>query len=102
LPGQLAHADLAPEAWGFLDALHKHGWLSPFDWTAWQDEAERYLKDPAALASADLDTLRKLLTLHVRKDRFCDGHLLEMFESGNITAILRRLKVLAETRTESR
>jgi len=37
------------------------------------------------LERADLETIRKLLTLHVRKERFCEGHLLGMFESGHLT-----------------
>ena len=45
-----------------------------------------------ALASADLLTLRKLLTTHIRADRFTEGHL----ESGHITAILRQLKQIRD------
>jgi hypothetical protein len=37
-------------------------------------------------------TLRKLLTTHVRADRFVEGHLAGVLESGHMLAILRRLK----------
>jgi hypothetical protein len=47
---------------------------------------------PGALETANLLTLRKLLTVHVRKDRFVEGHLARMLECGHITAILRRLR----------
>lgn len=77
----------------FVQALYDSGWLVPFNWGAWQEEAQRYLA-PEALASADVETLGKLLTLHVRKDRFCDGHLLEMAEVGHLLAILERMAVL--------
>lgn len=78
----------------FLGALGSAGFITPYDWVAWQDEAWRYVRDPDLLKDADLDTLRKLLTLHVRKDRFVEGHLAEMIDLGHIRAILQRLKVI--------
>jgi hypothetical protein len=41
----------------------------------------------------------ELLTAHVRGDRFVEGHLASVFESGHITAILRRLKQIREEMT---
>ncbi|MBN1128044.1 MAG: hypothetical protein JXA71_03610 [Chitinispirillaceae bacterium] len=38
--------------------------------------------------------VRKLCTLHVRKDRFCEGHLAGIVEAGHMTEILKRLKEL--------
>ncbi len=58
-----------------------------FDWVRWRAE----VSDPTALGGADVLTLRKLLTFHVRADRFSEGHLISAFEKGHITAILRRL-----------
>jgi len=49
-----------------------------------------------------VDVIRKLLTTHVRKERFCEGHLLAMFESGHIVNVLRRLKGLRSTMGEQR
>ena len=80
----------------FVDALHDHGWIMrAFDWSAWQDDAARYRASPELVASADAETIRKLLTSHVRKDRECQGHLAAQFESGHILALLRRLKEIA-------
>ena len=45
---------------------------------------------------ADSEPILKLLTTHVRKERFCEGHLAAMFEDGHIVALLRRLKVIRE------
>ena len=70
--------------------------LFSFNWPSWQTEAKKYVADPQALATADLLTLRKLLTTHVRMDRFVEGHLGGMLESGHVTAILRRLKEIRE------
>jgi len=89
--------DLSSLAGQFVAALYDHGWVVPFDWVAWQDEAVQLYESPEALGKADIQTLRKLLTLHVRKDRFCEGHLAAVFESGHVTAILQRLRKLRET-----
>ena len=35
-----------------------------------------------------------LLTAHARNDRFCEGHLVAMIESGHVAACLRRLRDL--------
>lgn len=82
----------------FLGTLYDHGWIESFDWSAWQDAAARYAASPELVASADADTIRKLLTSHVRKDRECQGHLAAQFESGHILALLRRLKAIAAAR----
>jgi len=78
----------------FIQALYKHNWIIPFDWSEWQHEAEKYVNDPTLLETADVETISKLFTTHVRKDRFCEGHLASMFENGHIVALLRRLKVI--------
>jgi len=78
----------------FVEALYEKGWVEPFDWGAWQDTAARYVESPAMVAQADVETIRKLLTTHARQDRFCEGHLVAMIESGHIAACLRRLRDL--------
>ena len=80
----------------FVEALYEHGWVVPFDWPAWREEAERYVGSPESVAGADLDTIRRLLTTHVRQDRFCDGHLAEMIRNGHVAVVLRRLQELRE------
>ena len=86
--------DAGPDVTAFLQALSREGIVAPFDWMAWSSEADRLYRHPEALAVADLDTLRRLLTSHVRADRFGEGHLADMLEEGHITAILRRLAEL--------
>ena len=86
--------ELDESASRFISALHDNGWVVPFDWVSWQGEAQRYVSSPEMLESADVDVIRKLLTMHIRKERFCDGHLLAVFRSGHLNAILRRLKAL--------
>lgn len=90
-PGEFGYASMAREVDAFVQALYDNRWVEPFPWVEFQDEAEGYFEHPERLATVDLETIRKLLTLHVRKERFCDGHLLDMLEKGHIQAILRRL-----------
>ena len=89
--GQFSFFSFGEQAGAFHEALYEHGWVVPFDWPRWQSVAEGYVNSPESLSQADAETIRRLLTLHVRKDRFCEGHLAAMFESGHITALLRRL-----------
>ena len=97
--GQFPYFSFSPEVDEFIDALHKQDLIIPFDWTSWSEEAEHYQTDAEALETADLLTLCKLLTVHVRADRFVEGHLASVFENGHITAILRRLKQIREKMT---
>lgn len=77
-----------------IDSIREAGLYFPFDWPSWQDEAERICYEKGELEKTDLETIRKLLTLHIRKERFCEGHLADVCESGLMLSTLRRLKTL--------
>lgn len=70
---------------------------------AWADygyvpeTAGRLLKETGAIESADLLSLKTMLTYCVRGERFCDGHWEMMVSAGYIRRILTRL---AELRSE--
>lgn len=87
----------SPEVLAFIRACGENGWLQPYEWMAWVSEADRYFRAPATLSTAGVETIQKLLTLHIRRDRFYEGHLAAMIEAGHIAAILRRL---AEIRSQ--
>ena len=76
----------------FVETLYEEGFIISFDWGGWQSQAEQFCSNPELLNTADMITLQKLLTTHVRKDRFCEGHLACVLKEGHITAILRQLK----------
>jgi hypothetical protein len=81
----------------FQQALYDNGWItSSFNWTDWQETAKEYVEKPQTIESADAKTIQKLFTTHVRKERFCEGHLAAMFENGHVVALLRRLKEVRE------
>jgi hypothetical protein len=91
--GTLGWYRLSEGANRFRRVLGRQGFIRPFDWPAWAAaNGRKYADDPAALASTDLDTLCKLLTWHVRADRFVEGNFGAALESGHVTAILRRLR----------
>jgi hypothetical protein len=77
--------------------LYDNNFIQPFDWGRWGAHAKRYVNSPERLSHASLSTCINLLTLHIRRDRFCGGHLGEMVECGHIAGVLRRLKALRST-----
>jgi O-acetyl-ADP-ribose deacetylase len=83
------------EVYSFERSLYDANIVIAFDWGEWQPEAEKIYNNFDLLANADLDTIRKLLTLHIRKERFYSGHLANMIKSGHILNILRRLKEIS-------
>ena len=90
--------ELSPAAEAFLRAVAESGlMLNGFDWPSWTKtpEAKALHGDRAALAQATPDQLAMLLTALIRQDRFNEGALGDSFESGIMTAIARRAKVLA-------
>lgn len=76
----------------FVQTLYDQEIIVIFDWMSWGEEVDRYSGNPSALEAADLVTVRKLFTAHVRAERFSEGHLAEVLESGHIASILRRMK----------
>lgn len=90
--------DPSAEVQAFTQTLYDQQFITPFDWVAWSSEAQRYIDGgDDAFASADLDILRKLITSFMRADRFSEGTLATMFQGGQITAVLRRLRQIRAT-----
>ena len=80
----------------FLATLYEEEFIYPFDWVNW-DYGRKLSRDPKLLQKANLLSLRKLITAHVRQDRFCEGHLANAFRDGQIVRILERLKEIAKS-----
>lgn len=89
--GAFPYFEYSSEVLQFLKALGQNNFIQPFNWTAWE-EGKRLAEEPALLAQASLATIRKLLTLYVRADRFTEGYLAEVFESGQMVRILERVR----------
>lgn len=95
--GCYTFADYPEDVWQFIKIIYDDWFLEAFDWAAWQPQAAVFIEDTAHLATADLETLQKLLTLHVRKERASEGHLATVLASGHIAALLKRLAELKST-----
>ena len=85
----------------FCSVLYDNGWVDKkFDWTSWRG-AKKFVESPEQVKVADETTIRRLFTTHLRQDRFCEGHLVAMFENGHIVALLQRLAELAAPEVHS-
>jgi O-acetyl-ADP-ribose deacetylase len=94
--GKFPYHVFSEELSQFVTVLYDNGFIFTFDWPSWQKEAQHYYKHPKLFHMADIQILRKLFTIHIRKERFCEGHLPAMVSDGHIVAILRRLKELRD------
>ena len=91
--------ELSDAAQAYVRAVGESGlMLTGFDWPSWAktSDAKTLHADRDVLARATPDELAMLLTALIREDRFNEGALGDSFESGIMTAIARRAKVLAD------
>ncbi len=103
-PGQMPWFSLSADASRFISTVSMFDWVVPgFDWPTWQrtDEARRFLEDADAIAGATVEDLERLLTVHIRLNRFSEGHLAVAFEAGQFTAIAQRAAALLRDGEES-
>jgi len=98
----VGHLEYHPEVYKFMKTSYKNGLVLGFDWGAWSHEALRYMNDPQLVRTASLTTCLKLLTAHLRAERFCDGHLQSVLKTGHITAVLRRLDLILRSNSALR
>lgn len=80
-----------------LAAMEFTGFAAPFDWQSEFSDRREDLESREAVASANLELLRKIMTAHMRIDRFDDGHLERLVASGYWTNCLERLRDLRST-----
>ena len=79
----------------FMDACYKNGFVVRFDWETWESQGQGFVQSPGSLTGADMAVLRRLLTWHIRQNRFTKNHVATMIASGHILAILKCLRALA-------
>ncbi len=80
----------------FVRTLKQFNFIQPeaFDSALWGKEAEKLLTNGSLLAQADLETIVKLLTFIVVKERTTSGNLAILISNGTILNILKRLQKL--------
>ena len=74
--------------------ISRSGVLLVFDWITWKNALGVDPFDPSHIASADLETIRKVLTYAVRLDRFSGGSLAVRCADGSMERAIRRLAEL--------
>lgn len=83
---------------GFLDALNYTGFVESFDYLSWSQERNAQIasiKEVAAeVKNADLEELRKLVTMHIRIERFSEGHIQKLYEEGFFHRLFEKLDEL--------
>lgn len=88
----------------FLDALNYTGFVETFDYTAWagqRSQKKDMLENSAEeLKNMDLEELRKLITIHLRIERFVEGHMQKLFKEGFFHAFFSRLEMLNDGSAE--
>ena len=80
----------------FLEYCNDNGWVQGFEWVEWKatPEAQRLMDDHSAVAAAGPLDLSRLITVLVRQDRLDEGYLGAAYDTGLVTAIVRRASAL--------
>jgi hypothetical protein len=63
-----------------------------FDWASWQEGIDILNNPDADFNQYNLETLCKLLTFIVRCDKFCEGYMINSFETGRMARILEAME----------
>ncbi|HDQ08356.1 MAG TPA: hypothetical protein ENN44_06215 [Methanoculleus sp.] len=84
----------------FLRILYTNNWLINSHWQGWTDEATAYFEQPSLLTLADTQSLRRILTVHVRIDRLMPGEIADLIHRGYMLAIFNRISEIHETEGE--
>jgi len=76
----------------FFNATYFLGIVMVFDWSAWKEGME-ILNDPDTdYSKLDMATLCMLITTIVRADKFCEGYMINCFETGIISKIVESMQ----------
>lgn len=81
----------------FVKMAYDAGWVDPdLNWPEWLNtvEAQSFVTDAPAIATANAEQLRRLLTAIIRSDRFREGAILEAFEDGMVGAVVARAQMI--------
>ena len=83
----------SPTIEAFIMGFYERGLFVEFHWMKWE-YGKKLWQEPERIYRVNGLTCLKLLTMHLRADHFTPGHFRTVFEEGQITIILQRLKVL--------
>jgi len=88
----LPYSDHGEVVLRFLKAVYDIPIIVSFDWGSWDEGRKIVNNEDFDYDTIDIPTKCKLITAFVRNDRFCDGVLIEVFESGVMLKILKSIE----------
>lgn len=94
---EIAETGTCPPIDTFVRQLYSNNWLINTRWQGWADEATAYFEQPSLLTLADTQSLRRILTVHVRIDRMMPGEIADLIRRGYMLSILNRISEIFET-----
>ena len=90
---QFIWPEYEPEVERFIQAASKDCWQDRH----YSPEAMGVMiSNPEQVGRATLEQVRSMLTYCVRGERFCDGHIGHMIESGHVARVLERLSEISD------
>ncbi|MBP2132694.1 hypothetical protein J2128_000615 [Methanomicrobium sp. W14] len=94
---EIENSGTCREIMEFTKTLYYNNWLINTRWQDWTSEAEFYFGNPDRISTAGIETLRRILTVHVRIDRLFPGEIADLISRGYILLILERINELYAT-----
>ncbi|GAB7016071.1 DUF6508 domain-containing protein [Methanogenium cariaci] len=80
----------------FVRMLYDNNWLINTRWQGWTDEVTGYFEKPARLCAAETETIRRILTVHVRIDRLMPGEIAGIIKKGYMLSVVNRIAEIYE------
>jgi hypothetical protein len=77
---------------GFMNSCYNEGFIYSYDWAEYSKKAKEIEGRKPSYDGASLFELCKILTGHMRNERFCDGHIASIIEDGTMIALLESLE----------
>ena len=94
---QMPWFEYSDELLAFIRAFYAGGWVdTTCNWVEDGDWVRGFTDEPERLDSANVEDVRRLITAHLRADRFNEGHIASVVESGHMAALVRRLVELSK------
>lgn len=77
----------------FFNVTYMLGLVIAYDWASWHEGIAILNEKHEAIDELDLEHLCKLLTIIIRSDKFCEGYLLNCFQSGVVLKVVETMQV---------
>ena len=84
------HPAFDPDLDAFVRACYDEGLIDHFDWPTWMSGPGQQFTTQDGLAHASLHDCRRILTVIIREERFCEGSFISHAEDGFLAALLNR------------